>query len=203
MAAIPGLDNYQRALRGNFRAFWSETFVPGSPEANFDIFVSVMQTTVRIGMRNAWNAGAASCGIKENELTQAERLERQSAIINEIDYAAKMALTIKEQTKRNKYLLRPLLSRAEVWAKTYRNVYNRGMAMACGDKKKEWFLGATEKHCPDCSVYHGRVYRLSIWLKYGIQPQGRKLNCHGFYCDCDWKDTDKPITPGRPPSPTG
>ena len=58
-------------------------------------------------------------------------------------------------------------------------------------------------NCCDCLRMHGRVYRNSIWAKYGIEPQSPNLACFGGHCRCKKTPTDLPVTKGRPPALRG
>lgn len=102
-----------------------------------------------------------------------------------------------------------LLSRVPLWANRYTEAYNEAVALItkAGGGNLEWFLGATEKHCPLCSRYNGIVARASEWESLGIAPQNApnpaltghidgEDGCEGWRCDCRLKPTKKRRTPG-------
>lgn len=60
--------------------------------------------------------------------------------------------------------------------------------------------GLVVHNCDDCLNLHGRVYRASVWDRYGIAPQSPQLACGGWRCGCRFVVTDDPVTPGRPPN---
>lgn len=72
------------------------------------------------------------------------------------------------------------------------------------DESPEFFANGILVHnCADCSRVEGRVYRNSVWAKYGWQPGSSDLACQGFRCRCTLDPTDEPVTSGRPPSMRG
>lgn len=99
----------------------------------------------------------------------------------------------------------PLLQRVELWVNDLGRIRILAQNMAGADRKAEWVLGPTEEHCSTCSFYAGKVYRRSVWTKwlepYNLMPRtkGPGKECEGWQCKCDLVDTDKPVTPGRPP----
>jgi hypothetical protein len=52
------------------------------------------------------------------------------------------------------------------------------------DEEVEWFLGATEVHCGDCSSFAGKKKTRKEWREGGLLPQSPGLECTGRYCDC-------------------
>jgi hypothetical protein len=63
-------------------------------------------------------------------------------------------------------------------------------------------LGATEKHCETCAGLAGVVATAKDWeelFAQGIEPQGDKLMCGGWQCDCEIVITDEPLTKGGIP----
>lgn len=161
-----------------------------------------MASTIQNGLTAAWLQGAAlGARIDWDELTDEEKTELRQAIRDEYNYIPKLAADIWNSDRIAGGLLRPFLNRADLWQNRFRDIRNRAKLMAAGDPKLKWVLGPTEKSCEDCSKYDGRVYRASTWDKYDIQPQSRRLACHGHKCECDLVVTDEPLTRGFPPRP--
>lgn len=112
-----------------------------------------------------------------------------------------------EGSEANGGSLTPLLMRVEMWVNDLGRIRQKAQNMACADQKAEWLIGPTEQHCPTCSFYAGKVYRRSVWIKYleplGLLPRTKGpesgLACGGWQCLCDLVNTNKPVTPGRPP----
>lgn len=93
----------------------------------------------------------------------------------------------------------PLLSRAELWANKWNDVYNKAsmtIEVMFGGKLK-WILGATEEHCATCSALNGIVAWAKDWEESGIHPQNAPnahLECGGWRCDCSLEHTDEKRT---------
>jgi hypothetical protein len=161
-----------------------------------------MGSAIRRRFTEAWQAGAAACGVQPDELTVEELLALETEINQEITYVWQFSVDIIDN-RHSDGKLQPLLDRTELWVNAYHRIQNQAMLMACGDKKLKWVADPAKEHCADCQNYDGRVYRASIWSKYGIQPQGHHLACGGWRCGCVFQATDDPVTPGRPPRPNG
>jgi hypothetical protein len=190
--ATKGESLFTRRLKSFAAALWRESV------DQFE-FMRIMAAEIQAGYRQAWRDGAEQCGIKFEELTQAELAELQSMINNDIGFLPGYSQYIVEHNKAEGFKLRSIQPRIQLWINGYDRVRARGHALACADQKEEWFLGATEKHCRSCFGFNGRVYRNSTWEKNGALPKSHKLECGGYYCDCETKPTDKRITPGRFP----
>jgi hypothetical protein len=80
------------------------------------------------------------------------------------------------------------------WNKSIMPFYQTGLASADKNGMYEWFLGATEDHCGDCSRFNGQRHRLRDWIKRGLMPQSSKLECGGWRCDCRVEKTYQPAT---------
>ena len=177
------------------RGLWSGAFTLAD-------FAEQMEATIHRGLTAAWYAGAAECGITPEDLSEEEREELAYRIELENGFVEDFGLAIREADKAAGGLLRPLMSRAELWVNRWDAIETRAKAMACGNQKARWELGPTE-HCRDCAHMAGRVYRYSTWEKYGILPRSPLLECGGFRCQCELVDTDEPATRGRPPQLVG
>jgi hypothetical protein len=91
-----------------------------------------------------------------------------------------------------------------MWANNYTSTVNTArIVTAEPDDKYIWKLGATEKHCETCGALAGVVARAKDWeelFAQGIEPQGDKLMCGGWQCDCEVIITDEPLTKGGIPA---
>jgi len=189
---------YRSAVRSAVRGMWSGSIT-------YNDFFDMMYSAIDSGLRNAWLTGAARCGIKKDELNEAENQALRRVILNERSYIAGFADAILENSKENKGKLTPLLRRAELWVKRYNDVASQAQVMACSDKKLKWMRHALDS-CSSCRKMEGRVYRASVWNKYGLRPRSPKLECmigaKGVpVCRCEFMETDEKVTPGRPPNP--
>lgn len=196
--AIPAVDNktvktYRAALRSIVRGLWSGVI---NMEQAYDAFLS----TISRQFRQAWNAGAAECGIRPDEMTEEEQAALSERIVEETQYIGGYLEAIEAQSRANGGNLTPLFTRAELWINRFNEVVNQAKGMACADQKGQWQLGPTEQHCPSCSGFNGRVYRFSVWERNGAMPQSSRLACRGYRCQCSIVPTDGPITRGRFPA---
>lgn len=191
-----GLEAYQRALRSPVRALWQSVI-------DIEQFKSAMLSVIDRGLNRAWIGGAAECGISADELTQEEQETLGERLIEEISHVGDFAAAIVENSRAQGGKLTPLFGRLELWVNRYRDVTNQAKQISCRNSKMIWVIGPTERHCPDCSNYNGRVYRASIWEKNDIRPQHPRLACHGYRCLCVLQPTDAPVNKGKPPRMTG
>ena len=169
-------------------------------------FVDDFASAIRRRFIEAWHEGAATCGIQPDELTDEELQALETEINQEITYIWQFSVDIIGDIISNRNSggkLKPLLDRVELWMNAYHRLKSQAQLMACADQKLKWVMDPAQENCEDCQKYNGRVYRGSIWAKYGIQPQGSNLACGGWRCGCILVVTDDPVTAGRPPSPTG
>lgn len=186
---------FGRSIRQAVRGLWAGVLLP----LEFD---AALLSAIRRGFNQAWTEGAAECGILESERTEEETLRLNTEINLQIPYIGGFRQAVIDGSKANAGKLAPLLKRAELWENQYQRIVNLAKTIACADKKAKWVVGPTE-HCTDCARVDGKVYRLSIWAKYGWQPQSYALECKGFKCRCALVITDDPVTKGRPPSLSG
>lgn len=189
------LETYRRNLRSPIRGLWS-----GVIDSNQ--FFDAMETAIRRGLTEAWQAGAGECGIGPDELTPEELNELNAAIFSELNHIDGLATAISENGKDSGGNLAPFLSRTELWVNRYRDLQNRARVLACEDQKLEWVIGQTEEHCTTCPRLNGQVRRASYWLDVGIVPQNPPnpdLECGGWKCLCEQKPTKKPVSRGRLP----
>jgi hypothetical protein len=185
---------YGRGVRANIYGLWTGTL------DTFD-FIDSMSTTIGRNLRFAWYAGAAQCGISQEELTPNERQALDDMVNSEIFHLVSFADSIIENSRNNGGKLTPHNQRAVLWVNRYNDAYNQAMLMACGDQKLEWQLGATERHCSTCAMLNGTVLRASVWEQTGYRPQNPPnpmLECEGWRCDCHFNVTTKPITASPP-----
>jgi hypothetical protein len=191
------LNDFGRSVRGLTTGLWRG-------DIDFATFRFSLESAISRHYENAWWEGAGRCGITRAD---GRNLEEQSAFDRERNIALGridgFADSILRRTRAEGYKLGPHLSRAAMWTNHYNRLIQIAATRACADRKFKWVLGPTREHCTDCARYAGRVYRASVWARYGARPQSRQLECGGWRCQCQLQPTDEPVTPGRPPSPTG
>ena len=161
-----------------------------------------MDSTIRRGLVQAWAEGAKKGGLSVGDMTP-EEISKVQAIIFEqqafVDGLASWVVTAKAEG----ISITDVYARVDLWLAVYKRVVDIAYMLAAKDGKSKWLRTLTKDSCIDCVTYHGRVYRNSIWEKYGIHPQSRGLACTGLRCGCDKVPTDEPITRGKPPAMTG
>jgi|SRR3990172_189741 len=172
-------------------------------ELDLFTFIDTMVFTLERNLTQAWYEGAAQCGVKSSELTEAETNARRDFIANQYAYLLGFADAVNKGSKANKGKLGPLIERSDLWVGRYAEAKYAGMQMACKDKKLKFVRGPTSDPCEDCIGFDGKVYRASTWLAANIRPRARNLKCRGYKCLCKFVVTDDPITPGSPPSLSG
>lgn len=185
-------EEYQRAIRAAVRGLWQGVFT-------YDDFFETMIITIRRGLTKAWHEGAAEAGVRPDELSPREEAALEQNIIAQYGYLDGIAVFVEKQSRANGGKLAICLARAALWGNRYGEIKALALTMAMGDRKLQWILGATEKHCTTCAGLHMRVYRASTWQENGALPRTRRLECRGFMCLCDLVPTTDRITPGRFP----
>ncbi len=173
-----------------------------SGKADLAGFSAGMDSTVQRGLRQAFADGIALEGLTEADLSQDELTMRDDRIVEEQQHITALGQYITEHSKASGAKFAEVSGRIDLWVARYSEVRYTGQLVAARDKKLEWRYGDTE-HCPDCLMLNGRVYRASVWLKWGIVPRSHVLNCFGGHCQCGFYETDKPINKGRPPALKG
>lgn len=187
--------SFQLSVRAAVRGYWNGGFT------RFQFF-ETLELAITRGYTQAWHAGAKECGLAPDELSNDELNALQDHINEQFQYIPGFADAVEEGSKANGGKLQPLFDRSELWVIRYRQIGSEARAMACADKKLEWRLGATEKHCRSCLALNGQVRRGSYWTDSGILPRvpgASYLDCGGWRCDCDLVPTDKPMSRGRLP----
>lgn len=196
LAEADGTDRYQSGLRGAVRGLWSGVI-------DYDQFFDMMLVSIRRNLTQAWQEGAAECGILLSDLTPAERTALEQAIAYETQWIAGLGSATEEGSKANGGKLAPLFTRLEIWVGRYVGVRDKAKVMACGDQKLKWVLGPTEQSCTSCSRLNNKVKRASYWNRVGVLPRVHGapwLACRGFRCQCILQLTDEPCSPGPLPS---
>lgn len=192
-------DQYGSSIRGNVRALWAGA-------VDVEQFMLAMRATVQRGLTQAWHEGAGECGIKPDELTDAETKALETAVRSEYSYIFAFGEYIEANSKANKGALQDLYGRVSLWVNRYLDITNRAKVMACRDQKLEWVLNyvrGTKESCPSCKKLAGQVRRGSAWERWGVRPQSppnRRLACGGWKCGCGLVPTDKPVSRGRLPT---
>lgn len=190
--------DYRLSIRAAVRGLW---------RGEYDLFdfVDLMRITITRGFKAAWDEGARQCDVYPEEYTEQEFIELDDRINGELLFAPGFGRAVILGNRANKGLLRPQLTRAELWVKRYQAVKNRAMVLACKDRKLAWRLGARE-HCTSCLKLADQVRRASVWEANDIYPQHpTKLICMlsaggVSVCGCKFEPTDEPCTRGRLPS---
>lgn len=188
---VKSLEDYRRSLRALARGYYN---------GDYDrfTFVDDMVSAITRNFTQAWHRGMSSCGLKPEEMTEDEQKVLEQRINSELVYILGFADAV-DAAREKEEAITTLFPRLELWVSRYNEIQDYAKIMACGDKKFKWVYDPAKEHCSDCARLNGRVYRGSIWAKYGLYPKARKLACGGWLCGCRLEETDDPITRGRPP----
>ena len=180
---------YKSSLRAAMRALWVDVM-------SVQQFTGALMDAVDRGLGNAYQEGLKKAGLLPNEATPQEAALLYEEISNSVSRIGDLAAFIQDNSRENDGKWGSIENRLNMWAGRYGALRTKVEAMAAGDKKKQWVLGRTEKHCQTCYGVAGRVYRNSTWLANNCLPRSQALCCHGFNCDCGLFDTDVRMTPG-------
>lgn len=174
-----------------------------SGDIDYFAFVSGLVDILMRGYEQAWREGALKCGVLPTERTTEEDNRLAREITADQGRVRPYGDFIKLHTRALGYKYETITNRAELWANRYQSVVALAQVTACSDQKFLWRMGQTEEHCSDCASYSGKVYRGSVWSKWGALPRSGGLECGGFRCDCSLEATKAPATSGHPHSPSG
>ena len=188
--------DFGRRVRGLAHGLWAGTL-------DWIDFADSMGIAIYRGYEQAWREGADRCGITPAERSDQERIVLQREITADVGRIRSFGDWISQHTKALGFKESVVLTRAEIWTNRYLSIQTLAQVTACADQKLAWRLGSTHEHCSDCLTYNGKVFRASIWRKYGAIPQSRWLECSGFRCQCRLEPTRTPVTPGHPRYPGG
>jgi len=186
---------YRKSLRDAVRALWTGSI-------DYDQFFESMTAAIRRRLPQAWYDGSKECGILPADLSPAERMALQQAVVNEMTFITKFANAIEAGSRARGGKLRPLLTRVELWAQRYTDLQSRARVMACGDKKLKWVRGDTVEPCRSCIRLGNKVKRASYWRRVNVYPQrpvNHSLECEGYNCLCQLLPTDERCSPGPLP----
>ena len=156
-------------------------------ETNDGEFLAVFAFLIAQQLRRGYSEGLREAGIDEMEVKMQNELA--ALIIEEENHARDLLKDIQAAILAGLGWI-VFQNRMALWANRYLEVRNR--AVVSGGIKRElnlrWELGATEKHCTDCSGYAGQVRSAQEWddlfRVHGHKPQSRELECRGYRCDC-------------------
>lgn len=85
-------------------------------------------------------------------------------------------------------------NRAKLWGVGLAGVYALGYLYAKDQLQAvAWQLGPTD-HCETCLFASGLVLTRAQWRDLGLRPQGKMLECGGWNCQCEFVETDEPLT---------
>jgi hypothetical protein len=185
---------YKSTLRSAFYGLWQNVM-------STEQFTDILMSAVDRGMTNAFREGLKRAGLTQNEASMEEVRLYHEEIWNNVSRAGELAQFIRENSKDTGGSWATVANRLTLWANRYDALRSAIYSSAASDKKAQWVLGRTEKHCQSCYGFAGRVYRRSTWAGNNALPKSPALCCRGFLCDCSLVDTDYRMTPG--PFPKG
>lgn len=188
------LKTYQAAILAVARGLWRGEF---DTLAGADALFSAISR----GFEQAWQEGAATCGILPDERTEEEDRELKRLIGDNFQHVGRFVEWVLQNNKASGTKWAVVQGRAKLWINRYEQVKNTAIALSCKDTKFRWQIDGGE-HCRTCLKLNGRVARASIWASHNIAPQmiTDRLQCQGYNCKCMFIETDAPATRGRFPN---
>lgn len=171
LLATKSVPSYRSQLRANARALWNGTW------DEFQ-FYGEMLTTLRRNLTQAFQEGAASCGIRPNEYSDEERARLEAEIANEVSRLDPLTDFIVANSRANGGKLATVYARLELWTNAYTRVKNVAQTLACGDIKLKWHMNPLKEHCfagdtPVLTEHGWKPIRAiepreRVWTPYGL-----------------------------------
>lgn len=183
--------------RTNAYALWAGTW-------DYYAFMDAMIPEIENGYQAAWREALAAHGIEPEDATDDENQYVSNAMHQASSHLNDLGEWIEAHARDGEepFLLAAIHERIDLWVNDLQRLITWVNARLDEDAKREWVVGPTE-HCSDCARYNGRVYRASVWAMVGALPQARELECGGWRCQCQLVPTDKRMSKGKPPRPSG
>jgi len=188
---------YKANLRSCVYGLWSGQFSRAE-------FRSAMKSAIENGLTDSWVEALKSIGLTEDDMTEEEGEVLAEAILSEYSHIDGFADAIEAGSKANGGKLAALQHRLGLWVNRYNQVRSRALLMAGSNPPLRWEFGDTD-HCSDCQYANGKVYRASVWTKWGWETQSQDLECNGYNCKCTLNPVPKGtrLTRGHPRRPHG
>jgi hypothetical protein len=195
--AMKSFDDY----KGQIYALVTDLFEGVIIESDF---VDGMADIIPGNLTDAWNEGMSENGLDPDEDMLPEWQDQIDAmILSEYDYVDGFAAAIAANAGSPEPNLDAVLSRADLWAQRYTDVYNEAkIRTAEKGQRFVWEIGSTEENCWICKALNGIVAFAFEWEEAGFRPQeppndllsmdrGGEKGCGGWRCDCSLTPTNK------------
>ncbi|GAF68382.1 unnamed protein product, partial [marine sediment metagenome] len=134
---------FGRNIRAAVRGLWLGDF-------DFMSFQSNMTNAIFRGYEQAWQEGAAQCGMAVADRTAAEQQRLDQEVNSDLGHVPAFHDFIVQNSKANGGKLGASMSRAEMWVNRYNFIIGVAQQMSCADQKYMWVVGPTD-HCGDCA----------------------------------------------------
>lgn len=187
--AVKTYEHYLRQVEGLVNALWDGSISESE-------FVDSMAEYIPAQLTKAWREGMRENGLDpDTEMEQEWQDQLDAMILSEYDFVDRFAADIVRTSKTEGASIDGMLSRAQLWANRYNDVFNEAILRTSDGKfKLKWTLGATEEHCTQCAALNGIVAFSREWEQSGFrpqQPQNDMLECGGWRCDCTLTETQE------------
>jgi hypothetical protein len=161
-------------------------------------FVDGLADLLSQQMRRAWNEGMRENGLDpKKDMTPEWEEELQDLIADQFSYVDGYASEIVSASKKDGVTVDAFRARVEMWANNYTSTVNTAQIVTASAKDRfKWVVGPTE-HCGTCAALDGVVATAEKWnelRRRGIEPQGDKLECGGWKCQCRYEPTNEPLS---------
>lgn len=189
--------SYRESLNAPVYGLWSG-------KTSREDFLEQFELAIERGLRRAWKEGLAKAGIEEDEMTQDEEIDCANFILEQYKYVPGFADFIEANSRANKGKLANLQYRLNLWASAYQKAVNAAFAAAEANPLVGWLINPAKENCTDCLYASSRVYRKSVWIKWGWTPGNGETEC-SIGCGCEWKPVAKGTraNKGHPRRPKG
>lgn len=189
--------SYRESLAGPVRGLWSGAM-------SRDEFQEAFELAVDVGIRRAWKEGLEKAGISWEDRAEEDEIALADFVLEQLSFVPGFADFIEANSKKSGGKLASLQYRLTLWANAYNKAVSAALLAAQANPLLGWTYGDTD-HCDDCIYANGRVYRKSVWVKWGWATQSPKLKCHGYNCQCSLDPVAKgtKANKGHPRRPSG
>lgn len=170
-----------------------------------DNFLEGFEVEIDKGLIQAWKEGMARAGISEEDFTEEDESARTNFILEQFTHTGGFADFVLSQSKANGGKLSGVQFRLSMWINAYNKAVNAAFAAASANPLVRWNRNPLKDSCEDCVYADKRIYRKSVWLKWGWTPGAENLACHGIFCGCGWEEVPKGTraNKGHPRRPHG
>jgi hypothetical protein len=166
-------------------------------EIGVNIFTSELKQIIDDNMTVAWANGA---GINIDLIPDADLKIILAQALDEKLYVDKLA-TFLQNNASVAESYEQLFQHLDPWVNSWHRVENIAKAKTHPETNYMWQADPGKENCRHCAALNGTVATGDAWYASGVYPRSRTLECGGFYCGCDYIETDSSPTTDLPTLP--